>query len=700
MAEQYDFFKPYEGMEFDLSPLKNAATLRRDRYDANQQKYYDQKNLLDSIRVNPGDEYLKYNAQQDIEDMFQGDLSFEGLNDTIFQMSNRLAGDTNLAGALENAEIYKKMRSDKATSRANGKEVIDGNEIVARDPITNEVITKTLPDGRIVPETEHLFDTWSYEQQGALIPNVQPVMDYGAKMQTLMSNIETNAVLLQKVRQLPGLSGATIADIKMYLMEGDAVSDKKVALVAEAIKDVYLNTPEGMQHMDLLTEHTLFPGTNELYTPDMAESEIERLLAQSAAPQIGEKLNYISNQRRLHALKQDPPPPPAAPPLERDWGFVPSDIQLAVGDKFEFLDDMFDTAGASNNKSRFNKKQSSAGNYIFDYGPNSEVKDITDADKIRIDKILKDSGGIGNLSKEQIGNNRGLITNWMMTQDTRTAPAFAGMTDRAYAEAYWQALRSSPGDFTYAFNAAQEELMLNKVGKEIFAGPVTYKGKRYDLGKSSELDALANAIDEEVTTPFHGEGAIKNEIMAMLTSGKYNDGSNDFIPNYTFNKAGKDAGAFRVDLPIPGEGSHTLYAAPYVQQTKGFNIVQSIYKQLSNKDLQAGGGTELTGREASEFLNTLVGMDPAKAPKSYWVRNKMMKACPACEYQIVPALTDETGKVISISDGAGNTRKLEGMFWVDFLSKSATYNMVNANRGTTLGSLFDEQKPVRSTVFN
>jgi hypothetical protein len=694
MAEQYDFFKPYEGMDFDLTPLKNAATLRRDRYDANQQKYYDQKNLLDSIRVGPGDEYLKYNAQQDIEDMFQGNLSFESLDDTIFQMSNRIAGDTNLAGALENAAIYKKMKADKATSRANQKPVIDYNEKIARDPITNEIITKTLPDGRIVPETEHLFDTWSYEHQGTIVPNVVPIMDYGAKMQALMANIESNPVLLQKVRQLPGLSGATLADIKMYLMEGDAVSDEKVALVAGAIKDVYLNTPEGMQHMDLLTERTLFPGTNELYTTDMAEAEIERLLAQSAAPQIGEKLNYISNTKRVIDAKKDPPPPPSAPPLERDWGFVPSDIQLAVGDKFEFLDDMFDTKGASTNIYKI--EHPTAGKV----GAWTETKNITDADKIRIDKLLKDAGGIGNLSKGEISRNKSLITSWMLTQPTRTAPAFAGMTDREYAEAYWQALRSSPGDLTYAFNTAQEELMLNKVGKEVFAGPVTYKGKRYDLGKPNEVDALAHAIDEERTTPFHGEGDIKTEIMAMLTSGKYNDGTNDFIPNYTFNKAGKDAGAFRIDLPIPKEGNHTLYAAPYVQQTKGFAVVQSIYKQLLSKDLQASGGTELTGPDAAEFLNILVGIDPAKAPKSYWVRNKMMRACDACEYQIVPALTDEDGKVISISDGAGNTRRLEGMFWVDFLSKSATYNMVNANRGTILGVLFDEQKPVRSTIFN
>ena len=275
MANKYSRFqlRPYESNYIDPGSVAVSGVLRK-RYDDNRSSYDMLTRAANSINTLEGDRHIKENALKKVESDFQRTIevgNFENAGRVVSDSTNDFIGNRGLQLAQQSYANRQQELKTIDQLRANGKQVLDFNQVRDTDPNSETF-------GQI---TGHRTDAHSSYYQdpngGEMIENVyrsgsEMQLDYTQRMESLLAGIAKDG----------GGSKLGPAEIQGFLkyMKSSGVSRSKANRVVQAALEAYIDSDEGTQDYRRLTEI-------EGLSDDEAKIDMVNRLSAVAEKQIG-----------------------------------------------------------------------------------------------------------------------------------------------------------------------------------------------------------------------------------------------------------------------------------------------------------------------------------------------------------------------------------------------------------------------------
>ena len=268
--------------KYSLAPIQSSyvdpgtvqvASILRQRYDENKSKYDMINRAAQNLKVGGGDQHLKDNALQGIQDGISRTVSsnnFEAGSSIIDNLATDFATNEGLQVATESYNKREAELAYQAEMTAKGMQFLDFNAI--RDE--NGLVTG------------HAFDThqsyWTDENgkvhKDVYKNGVETQLDYSQKMKQLIGTIAKDG---SGLRRLQG----NFAGLLQY---SQGVSQSKADKVAAGLFEAYLESDEGTQQMRKLIE---IDGLTE----QEASAEIISQMQDVASPQVGMVRNWMKD---------------------------------------------------------------------------------------------------------------------------------------------------------------------------------------------------------------------------------------------------------------------------------------------------------------------------------------------------------------------------------------------------------------------
>ena len=248
MANKYSRFelKPYESQYVDPGSVQVAGVLRK-RYDENRNSYDMLNRAAGSINTLDGDRHIKEAAMQKVEGDFQRTIevgNFENAGRTVSDATNDFIGNRGLQLAQQSYTARQSEIKTIDTLRANGKQVLDFNEVRDTDP-NSETFGQVIGHKTDAHSSYHQDPSTGEMVEDVYRAGSEMQLDYTERMEKLLSGIAKSG-------------GGTIlkSDIQGYVkyVTSQGVSRGKAHKVVEKALESYLGSDEGTQDYRKLTQ--------------------------------------------------------------------------------------------------------------------------------------------------------------------------------------------------------------------------------------------------------------------------------------------------------------------------------------------------------------------------------------------------------------------------------------------------------------
>ena len=269
--------------KYDLSPIQSSyvdpgsvqvASILRQRYDENKEKYDLINRAAKNLKVGAGDQHLKDAAIDAINDGINnaatGAESYEMLGSTIDNLATNFATNEGLQVANESYNNRQTELALQAEMRAKGMQVLDFGAIYDET-------------GQVVGHSFDNHNSYWTDDDGTVHTNVYQAgsehqLDYGMKMKQLIGTIAKDGTTLTR------LSG----ELAGFMEYKTGVGQTKVNRIATQLFDTYMETDEGMQQMRKLTQI-------DGLSLEEAQDEIISEMIAVAQPQVGWVPQYMKD---------------------------------------------------------------------------------------------------------------------------------------------------------------------------------------------------------------------------------------------------------------------------------------------------------------------------------------------------------------------------------------------------------------------
>lgn len=289
MANKYSRFQlqPYQTQYVDPGSVAVSGVLRK-RYDDNRSSYDMLNRAANSINTLKGDRHIKENALKKVESDFQRTIevgNFENAGRVVSDATNDFVGNRGLQLAQQsyaNRQAELKMIDQL---RANGKQVLDFNEVRDTDPNSETY-------GQVIGHRTDSHNSYYQDSSGGeMKENVyrsgsEMQLDYTQRMEQLLAGIAKDGGASK-------LGPAEVAGFLKY-MKSSGVSRSKANRVVQAALEAYIDSDEGTQDYRRLTEI-------EGMSDDEAKIDMVNRMAAVAEKQIGS----VTTPHYMQAPKQE-----------------------------------------------------------------------------------------------------------------------------------------------------------------------------------------------------------------------------------------------------------------------------------------------------------------------------------------------------------------------------------------------------------
>lgn len=279
-------FAPVANPYVDMHQGEISQELSR-RWVENRDKYDAITQSIGSMQVFPGEEWKKTDAINQAKNTLGSIVEggdWENASLRVRDAVNQFAANTDLIQAAESFALRK-------TELAQQAELGQGNFIDWNTaPAVNQFTGLVEYDQEGNPIYRHSSEGHDTAVQGLYQSGTVKRLDNINRARTLMSSVHTDPVLLRNLQDVTGLDAVSALS---YLESGDKVTGDKIFNVAQAVLPAYISSTEGTQRKEELTRLLINPETGQLYTEEEAQNVMLQELMSTAAPQIGEKRQYI-----------------------------------------------------------------------------------------------------------------------------------------------------------------------------------------------------------------------------------------------------------------------------------------------------------------------------------------------------------------------------------------------------------------------
>jgi len=249
MANKYSRYQltPYVSQYVDPGST-TVATILRGRYDKNRQQYDMLDRAANSINTLDGDRHIKEGAIKDVNDSFARTIevgNFENAGRVVSETANDFIGNRGLQLAQQSYQSRQAELKVIDTLRANGKQVLDFNEI--RDTDENSPTFGQVIGHRTDAHSSYYQDPNSGQMvEDVYRPGSEMMLGYTKRMETLLAGIARSG----------GGTALKKSDIEGYVkyITSQGVSRTRAYKVVEEALDAYLDSPEGTQDFRKLTQ--------------------------------------------------------------------------------------------------------------------------------------------------------------------------------------------------------------------------------------------------------------------------------------------------------------------------------------------------------------------------------------------------------------------------------------------------------------
>tara|TARA_R110000796_G_scaffold85417_3_gene185371 strand:+ start:817 stop:2955 length:2139 start_codon:yes stop_codon:yes gene_type:complete len=356
-------FAPYES-NFATGRREELADRTKQEFDTNKAEYDILQRTIGSLETTDFNKKYVNQMNKDIEKKMEGvlqtgryDLAGFGVADSL----TRYMTDTTVKNAVESFQMIKK---EDQVNAANPNKVhryyevpvmLDENlkEWTAADykvPNKKGVAQLDANDNPIMKDLRQEHDAAT----GAYAGNSEEALDHVKRAATMMQSIADDTNFIEKMIHSYKREGITIdADTaKKFILNGRAITDEKVAGLADELIDEYASTPEGLQRIQALSlklsSNVEYYGKDPLMQLNSDEEIREILLNDlrgAGQTQIGQTMTTTGiTQDRVGPT----PPAPQADPLK----YVTYNPGVSL-DKYNTAHTKIKTQLAAGKKSRY-----------------------------------------------------------------------------------------------------------------------------------------------------------------------------------------------------------------------------------------------------------------------------------------------------------------------------------------------------------
>ena len=303
MANKYSKYQiaPYVSMYVDPQKVAVAQILRQ-RYDENKKQADLLQRTVGGLDVLEGDKQLKQDAIDGVNTAFSDIAStgaYEYAGAAVSQQTTDFINNEGLKAARQSYANWQEEQKLNTQLRAKGHQILF-NQV----PVVVDGEVQYNEDGTVMVQDAAQAHNSYYQDAttGEMVANVyqgksEAQLDYSAKMQTLLADIQADPVKLQR-------AGLTQADIEGYLVSGELLGPEKIKKIVNGLKSVYLESDEGVQQIRKLTQLDINPETGQLYTPQEANAMIEDMMLNIGMKQSG-KGNLDYRENKLHWMMME-----------------------------------------------------------------------------------------------------------------------------------------------------------------------------------------------------------------------------------------------------------------------------------------------------------------------------------------------------------------------------------------------------------
>ena len=274
--------------KYDLAPIQSSyvndggqevASLLKQRYDANKQKYDMIERAAKNLDVLAGDQHHKDSAIQGINAGIENTVqrgNYESAGADIDELANSFATNQGLQAS---ADSYAK-RQEELKLQANI--IAQGGQIIDFGNITDE-------EGNVIGHKSDGHQSYWTDENGEVHTDVykggaEHRQNTAEQMKKLIGNIASDSMALKRLDgEFAGL-----------LQHGSQVTESKANRVAAGLYDSYLGTDAGAQQYRELTE------LNRL-TDEQAQAQIVSEMQALAREQVGHDKRYMSDPNYVKA---------------------------------------------------------------------------------------------------------------------------------------------------------------------------------------------------------------------------------------------------------------------------------------------------------------------------------------------------------------------------------------------------------------
>jgi len=562
-----EFFKPYRSMYVDMK-LPEIATIQQDRYDRAKEEKTALDRALGRMQLNdPGDVH-RNRLKKEIEGLIGSRPDFENLQSIITDVTTKVMSDQPLLRALDTWEAREKEKEIINKLIAEGNQVLDFGDAYKKD-----ADGKLIRDANGKPIRDHVFQKWDTEEKGVYRQHAEQRLPWEVTAQQLMQGIAEDPIKLARLVASGDLDKET-ADL--FLKYGTVVSRAKVAKVANALAEEYMQTSAGRQQFRTLTSLEINPETNELYTPEEAKKTIADYLYGIGSKQEGAKLSYTEDPLAMAKAK-------AA--LE-----TPEAPQLP-----HFDETLFGNPNKENELAEALKTQSGASKWGDLVKPKGQ--------KSSAEEELKKTP-LGAWTPEMVSkHSKGLVN--LFNSDPKISKLKKPMeSETAFAERYLRILTAASVESSLPITTGTAA----STARENFTALANSSLQNFRYGASGPLTlekviSLIDAVDDSGWIP-QTEGSQKTDLIEAVKNG---------TAPIAFVRTGSHAGEWRIN-----HKGHSVYYTQVSQQTRGFELVRAAGQAVEKADPE--GTVALTKEEmdaTASFLEAMKGDGTKSVLRNY-----------------------------------------------------------------------------------
>ena len=258
-------FAPYES-NFAKGRREELADRTKKEFDTNKAEYDVLQRSIGSLETTDADKKYVTELNDSIDKTMQGVLETGRYDLASFAVSDSLTRFMTDNKVKNSVETFKMIKKEDQVNAANPNKVHryyevpvmldeNQNEWTAadyKDPNKQGVAKLDANDNPIMKDLRQEHDSGVL---GAYAGNSEEALDHVARATAMMKGIADDTNFIENMIQSYKRAGITIdADTaKKFILSGKAITDDKVAGLADALVDEYASTPEGLQRIQALS---------------------------------------------------------------------------------------------------------------------------------------------------------------------------------------------------------------------------------------------------------------------------------------------------------------------------------------------------------------------------------------------------------------------------------------------------------------